>query len=80
MHRIAGVHEGRGMKSWHLVPTEGTGFPKNLPNRTNNEQLMRRAWKTFYDSIAVETRYNPELRVHWMPKHFWKNLTEMQEW
>ena len=80
VHHIAGVHEGRGMKSWYLVPTEGTGFPKNLPTRTNNEQLMRRAWKTFYDSIAVESRYNPELRVHWMPKRFWKNLTEMQEW
>lgn len=80
VHKIAGVHESCGSTSWYLVPTEGTGFPDNLPSRSDSERIMRRAWKTFYDSVSVESRYNPELRVHWMPKRFWKNLTEMQEW
>ena len=40
---------------------------------------MQQAWKRFYDTGAVEARYNPELRRQFMPKRFWKNITEMQE-
>ena len=66
-----------GRNTWYLVPTEGTGFPDNLPKRSDNEEAMRRAWKAFYDAVAVEARYNPELRVRWMPRRFWKNLVEI---
>ena len=40
---------------------------------------MQQAWKRFYDTVAVEARYTPELRRPLMPKRFWKNITEMQE-
>ena len=40
---------------------------------------MQRAWKRFYRAVAVESRYNPELRRQFMPKRLWKNITEMQE-
>lgn len=71
-HGIAGVYEGR---DWYLVETENV----DLPDRAVEERLMQQAWKRFYDTVAVEARYNPELRRQFMPKRFWKNLTEMQE-
>ena len=71
-HNIAGVYEGR---DWYLVQTENV----DLPDRASEERLMQQAWKRFYDTVAVEARYNPELRRQFMPKRFWKNITEMQE-
>lgn len=68
----AGVYEGR---DWYLVQTENV----DLPDRASEERLMQQAWKRFYDTVAVEARYNPELRRQFMPKRFWKNITEMQE-
>lgn len=76
-HHMAGVYEGR---NWYLVRTDSTNTPElNLPDRAAEEALMQQAWKRFYRTVAVESRYNPELRQHFMPKRFWKNLTEMQE-
>lgn len=71
-HRIAGVYEG---KEWYLVKTDSL----MLPEHSAEEEVMQTAWKRFYNTIAVESRYNPELRRQFMPKRFWKNLTEMQE-
>ncbi len=75
-HRMAGVYEGR---DWYLVRTDDDVAELNLPDKATDEMLMQQAWKRFYRTIAVESRYNPELRRHFMPKRFWKNLTEMQE-
>ena len=43
-----------------------------------NEELCKALWKTFYDSVSNEQRFNPDLRRSHMPKRFWKNLTEIQ--
>lgn len=76
VHRLAGVYEGR---TWYLVRTD-EGVPElDLPDRASDETPMQQAWKRFYRTVAVESRYNPELRQHFMPKRFWRNLTEMQE-
>jgi len=72
VHHLAGVYEG---KDWYLVKTDQLSVPK----RTDDELLMQEAWKRFYKTIAVESRYNPELRQQFMPKRLWKNITEMQE-
>ena len=71
-HNIAGVYGGA---DWYLVEAQHV----DLPDRASEERLMQQAWKRFYDTVAVEARYNPELRRQFMPKRFWKNLTEMQE-
>lgn len=71
-HALAGVYEGRG---WHLVRTESVA----LPAAAADEALMQAAWKRFYDAVAVEARYNPELRRQFMPKRFWKDILEMHE-
>ena len=71
-HGIAGVYEGR---EWYLVRTDGI----DLPGPAADEALMQRAWKQFYRTVAVESRYHPELRRQFMPKRLWRNITEMQE-
>ena len=71
-HHMAGVYEGR---TWYLVDTNEV----TLPGRASDEKLMQTAWKRFYDTVAVEARYNPELRRQFMPKRLWKNIVEMQE-
>lgn len=71
-HSIAGVYEGN---DWYLVRTNEV----SLPQQAGDEKLMQAAWKRFYDTVAVEARYNPELRRQFMPKRLWKNILEMQE-
>ncbi|RDB63120.1 DNA metabolism protein [Gordonibacter sp. 28C] len=72
VHRLAGVYEGR---DWYLVRTDEL----NVPDRAADERLMQAAWKRFYRTVAVEARYNPELRRQFMPKRLWKNILEMHE-
>ncbi len=77
VHEVAGVYDGG---DWYLVATAGQGdLQQALPAPGADEALMGEAWRTFYRSVAIDARYNPELRRQFMPKRFWKNLTEMQE-
>ncbi|MEI3230055.1 MAG: TIGR03915 family putative DNA repair protein [Gordonibacter pamelaeae] len=72
VHRLAGVYEGH---DWYLVRTDEL----DVPDRAAEEGLMQAAWKRFYRTVAVEARYNPELRRQFMPKRLWKNILEMHE-
>lgn len=79
-HRLAGAYDGSG---WQLVRTDT--MPEDWrpaagpEDQAPEEQLMQAAWKGFYDAIAIDPRYNPELRRQNMPVRFWKNLPEMKE-
>ncbi|WP_165050789.1 MULTISPECIES: TIGR03915 family putative DNA repair protein [unclassified Adlercreutzia] len=76
-HHLAGVFDG---STWYLVRTDDPATSLlELPGHAADEAAMQQAWKRFYRTVAVESRYNPELRRHFMPKRFWRNLTEMQE-
>ena len=50
-----------------------------LPTACKKEEKFRKLWKQFYNTIAIESRINPKLRMNNMPKRYWKNLTEFQE-
>lgn len=60
--------------SWAIVPLEE--FHLSLPDQT--ELDFRRLWRRFYDTIAIEGRYNPKLRMTHMPKRYWNTMTEFQ--
>ncbi|MEG1425937.1 MAG: TIGR03915 family putative DNA repair protein [Raoultibacter sp.] len=60
--------------SWYLVKTDFL----QIPEHSAEEAAMQAAWKSFYDHVAVEARYNPELRRQFMPQRLWKNITEMK--
>lgn len=77
VHKMGGVYEG---KRWYLVHADIDHDPAfTMPDRAHDETKMQQAWKRFYRTVAVDARYNPELRQHFMAKRFWHNLTEMQE-
>jgi len=50
-----------------------------LPEACEKEEKYRALWKRFYDTIAIEGRINPKLRMGNMPKRYWKHLTEFQD-
>lgn len=70
-HRLAGVWDRH---TWYLVPDA----TMELPAPCAREREMAEAWRVFYRRVAIDSRYNPELRRQFMPKRLWKNLTEMQ--
>ena len=43
------------------------------------ELQYRRLWRAFYDTIAIEGRYNPRCRMTHMPKRYWAMMTEFQK-
>jgi len=58
-----------------IIPAED--FKLDAPG--NAELCYRRLWRQFYDTIAIEGRYNPKLRMTHMPKRYWNTMTEFQD-
>lgn len=42
------------------------------------ERMYRRLWRRYYNTTAIEGRYNPKCRMNQMSKRYWKHLTEFQ--
>ena len=71
VHRVSGVYDGTG---WYPVSGEEAVPPPHL----EDERVMREAWQRFYRCIAIDARYNPELRRSFMPMRLWRNLPELE--
>jgi probable DNA metabolism protein len=71
-HRLALACSGGQSR---IVPLEEAQLPP--PDR--REQFYRRLWTRFYDTVAIEARYNPQCRMTHMPKRFWGCMTEFDE-
>ena len=71
-HHMALAHSGGQCT---IVPMEQAQLPP--PDR--REQFYRQLWTRFYDTIAIEDRYNPQCRRNHMPKRFWNTMTEFQD-
>lgn len=50
-----------------------------LPEPDEEELAFRQLWRLFYDTIAIEGRYNPKCRMSHMPKRYWKYMTEFSQ-
>ena len=50
----------------------------SLPRADRREQLYRQLWTRFYDTVSIESRYNPRCRMTHMPKRYWAMMTEFQ--
>ena len=68
-HKFAFVHQN-GEQS--LIPLEHL----ELPEAGAKEEEYRALWKQFYNTIAIEGRINPKLRMNNMPKRYWTHMTE----
>ncbi len=70
VHRIAGAYD---TLEWKLVQADDFTIPPYAPEEAAYQDL----WKTFYDAICNDERYNPRLRMQFMPKRLWANICEM---
>ncbi len=73
-HNVVGFWNG---SSTQLVQLRNI---KELPIDTTpsaEDRYYHALWKRFYDSVSIDARANPNLRRQFMPKRFWKNLSEM---
>jgi len=59
---------------WVILPAENV----QMGQPDERELAYRRMWRSFYDIIAIEGRYNPKCRMTHMPKRYWKDMTEFQ--
>lgn len=48
----------------------------DMPALDEQEAQYEALWKRFYDTIAIEGRYNPRCRMTHCPKRYWHNMTE----
>lgn len=48
----------------------------NIPNLHSDELRFQSLWKNYYKHIAIKSRINPKLQKNFMPKRYWRNLTE----
>lgn len=55
-----------------IVPVDS--FVMDDPDE--QEQMYRDLWCDYYDTIAIEGRYNPKCRMNHMPKRYWDTMTE----
>ncbi|MEG1858590.1 MAG: TIGR03915 family putative DNA repair protein [Pseudoflavonifractor sp.] len=60
--------------TWVIVPLDE--FHVSPPGQEELE--FRTLWRRFYDTVAIEGRLNPKLRMTHMPKRYWHTMTELQ--
>lgn len=58
---------------WKIIPLDELTL--DAPDEI--EEHYRTLWRKFYNTIAIESRYNPKLRMSHMPKRYWENMTEL---
>lgn len=69
---LFGVYDTR---EWYIT----TAADAVIPEKAGDEPDYEALWKTFYHTIAIKERANPRCRMQFMPKKYWKEITEMQD-
>lgn len=71
-HKEALIYKPR---QWAVVPLDDFA-----PGRPGEEELTyRRLWRRFFDTIAIEGRYNPRCQNTNLPKRYRAMMTEFQD-
>lgn len=50
----------------------------NIPNIHADELKFQSLWKNYFKHISIKSRINPQLQKRFIPKRYWKQLTEKQ--
>lgn len=64
-------------KKYYLI----SGNNMNILEIKNNEQEenIKKLWTTFFNTIGIKERRNKRCQMNFMPKKYWKYMTEMSE-
>lgn len=54
-------------------------FSLHTTNNSDNEDKYKNMWTLFYNTIGIESRKNDRCRMNFMPKRYWKYITEMED-
>lgn len=54
-------------------------FMLHTTKTSNEEKNMEELWKEFYKTIGIKERKNDRCRMNFMPKKYWKYITEVSE-
>ena len=52
---------------------------KDLPPLKEEEHVVQEIWKKYFRHIAIAERKNQKVQRNFMPKRYWKHLTEIDE-
>jgi probable DNA metabolism protein len=47
--------------------------------RPDADPVYEELWKHYHRTVAIGTRKNPKLQMHFIPKKYWNQITEMRE-
>jgi len=61
-----------------FIIVEEEEFKLTCANESEEEKNIENLWQTFYKTIGIEERKNERRRMNFMPKKYWKYLTEMK--
>jgi len=59
---------------WHITDFS---LKKDI-NFSDTEIFFRELWKDYHFNVGIEERKNPKLQSQYMPRRYWKNLTEFE--
>lgn len=74
-HNACLIHQAG--KQW-VILQDANLDEERIHRYSRREQEFSRLWKGFVQSIAIEERKNPRCQMNFMPKKFWKYMTEHQ--
>ena len=73
-HNVVGFWDGNATQLVQLCDSKELSLDTTP---SEEDRYYHTLWKRFYDSVSIDARTNPDLRRKFMPKRFWKNLSEM---
>jgi probable DNA metabolism protein len=73
---LAVLWDGQALQPACIRP--GAGADHAALPLSAEEQAVQHLWRTYHRGIAIATRANPRLQRHFMPRKYWRYLTEMQ--
>lgn len=74
--RYASIHPDNNNNYYYKI-INGTYI--NIPEFTENEKMYQELWKMFFKTISIKERKNPRCQMQFMPKKYWKDLNNFQD-
>jgi len=50
----------------------------DIQTENDKDTVFEELWKNYFKAISIEDRKNPGLQKRFLPRRYWRNLTEMQ--
>jgi len=71
-------HSGQNFIITDDIPNEILN--DDMDNLNSGEELIyQNLWKTFFDTIGIESRFNPKCQMNLLPKRYWENMLELKD-